>query len=93
MLETLHPPESLPATHPFGSLRFSAKPFPPDAGALKDRRCHVPKRQLFKGPLGDLQQTTLGLGLDNDGGDDADASDAFSCLKAPLPNLPPPFFE
>jgi len=50
------------------------------------------KASLFKGLLSDLQ-TAPSFGLDNDGGDDGDASDASSRLKAPLPNPPPPFFE
>ena len=59
---------------------------------LEGSACHVPKRQLFEGPLGDLQ-TVPSFGLDNDGGDDGDASDASSRLNAPLPNPTPPFFE
>jgi hypothetical protein len=61
--------------------------------ALKDRECHVPKRLPFKSPLGDLQQTTTSFGLDNDGGDDGDASDASSRIKAFLPNQSSLFFE
>jgi hypothetical protein len=41
----------------------------------------VSARQLFKGPLCDLDLTTSS-GLENDGGDDGNASDASSCLKA-----------
>ena len=47
---------------------------------------------LLKVPSVNLQ-TAPSFGVDNDGSDDGDASDASSRLKAHLPNLPPPLFE